>query len=168
MWLKKSADAIYKMAEPLSKALVFVGAMCLAAMMFLMVSDVVMRYFFDKPIRGAFDLTEYMMAVVFSFGLPYCIINKNHIKVDILMERFSEKAQTVINMLLTPVSLVIFSLIAWQSILSTKIQFDSHIVSSVLEIPRYPFLALVFLGYTCFAVVLLADVLNLIAKVVRR
>jgi TRAP-type C4-dicarboxylate transport system permease small subunit len=168
MWLTKVADAINKIIVPFSKGLVFIGGLFLAAMMFLTIVDVVMRYFLDMPVKGAFDLTEYFMVIVFSFGLPYCTINKDHIKVDILMERLPESAQTIITILAIPISLGIFSLIAWQYILYTQIQFDSHLVSSVLEIPRYPFIALMFLGYAIFVIAVLADALNLIAKAVKR
>ncbi|MFH1647795.1 MAG: TRAP transporter small permease [Chloroflexota bacterium] len=168
MWLDKIADAIYKIAVPFSKVLLVLGGFCLAVMMFLTTSDVTLRYFFNRPISGAFDITEYMMAVVFAFGLPYCIINKGHVRVDMLTRRFSEKAQAVINTLTTPLGLGLFTLIAWQSIEFMKIQFDSHIVSSVLKIPQYPFVGLLFIGYAGFAVVLLADLLRLISAVTRK
>lgn len=168
MWLVKAADTIYKLMSPFSKVLLVVGAASLTAMMFLTASDVALRYFFNKPISGAFDLTEYMMAVVFAFGLPYCTIQRSHVKVDILMERLPERARTAITTITTPLSLVFFSLIAWQSIVYMQIQFNTNIVSSVLLIPRYPFIGLLFLGYVGFVIVLLAEFLNLIAKVIRR
>jgi TRAP-type C4-dicarboxylate transport system permease small subunit len=168
MCLEKAADAIYKVMAPLSKALVFIGGACLAAMMCLTASDVALRYFFNKPISGAFDLTEYMMVIVFAFGLPYCTLRASHIKVDILMERLPVKAQAIITSIITPLGLCLFSLIAWQSIKYLQIQHNTHIVSSVLLIPRYPFIGLLFLGYACFAVVLLANTLKYIAKVIRK
>ena len=168
MWLTKVADAINKIIGPISKVLVLVGGAILATMMFLTIVDVVMRYFFDMPIKGAFDLTEYFMVIVFSCGLPYCTINKDHIKVDILMERLPKNAQTIISILTTPIVLGIFSLIAWQYIVYTQIQIDSHLVSSVLEIPRYPFIILMFFGYALLVIAVLADTLNLIAKAVKR
>jgi TRAP-type C4-dicarboxylate transport system permease small subunit len=168
MWLVKAADTIYKLMSPLSKVLLVVGAASLTAMMFLTASDVALRYFLNKPISGAFDLTEYMMAIVFALGLPYCTVQKRHVKVDILMERLPERIQAVITAITTPLSLAFFSLIAWQSIVYMQIQFNTNIVSSVLLIPRYPFIVILFLGYAGFVIVLLADFLNLIAKVIRR
>jgi TRAP-type C4-dicarboxylate transport system permease small subunit len=168
MWLAKAADTIHKLMNPFSKVLLIVGAASLAAMMLLTASDVALRYFFNKPISGAFDLTEYMMAIVFAFGLPYCTIQRSHIKVDILMDRLPEKARTAITIIITPLSLCLFSLIAWQSIVYTQIQFNSNISSSVLHIPRYPFIGLLFLGYAGFVIVLLGEFLNFIAKAIRK
>jgi TRAP-type C4-dicarboxylate transport system permease small subunit len=168
MWLTKTADTIYIAMSPFSKALLVVGAASLTAMMSLTTSDVALRYFFNKPISGAFDLTEYMMAVVFAFGLPYCTLQRSHIKVDILMERLPGKAQTVITAITTTLGLGLFALIAWQSIVYTQIQFHTNIVSSVLHIYRYPFIGLLFLGYAGFVIVLLADFLSFIAKAIRK
>ena len=168
MVLGKIADVIYKVMTPLSKVLVFVGGAFLAIMMFLTAADVAMRYFFDMPISGAFDLTEYMMAIIFAFGLPFCAVWKGHIRVDILMERLSEKAQTIITAITMPVSLGLFALIAWQSYRYILIQGESGIVSSVLLIPRYPFVAVLFVGYSCFVIILLADVLKLLAGMIKQ
>ena len=168
MILSRTADAIYKVMTPLSKVLVFVGGTFLAIMMFLTASDVTMRYFFDMPISGAFDLTEYMMAIVFAFGLPYCTIEKGHIQVDILMERLSARAQTNITTITTLFGLGLFALVAWQSFKYILIQNESNIVSSVLLIPRYPFVAVLFVGYACFAVILVADLLKLISQVMNK
>jgi TRAP-type C4-dicarboxylate transport system permease small subunit len=168
MWLVKASDAIYKVMTPTVKVLVCVGGGCLVAMMFLTASDVALRYFFNKPISGAFDLTEYMMAIVFAFGLPYCAVHKGHIKVEILIDRIPKKAQAIINGIILIISLGLFSLISWQSLLYGKIQFDTSIVSSVLLIPRYPFVGLLFFGWAGFVVVLLADFLKILSVRARK
>jgi TRAP-type C4-dicarboxylate transport system permease small subunit len=171
MWLAKlakAADSIYKIMRPLSNVLVFIAGAALVAMMFLTVIDVCLRYFFNKPFNGAFDLTEYSMVTVFALGLLYSAVQKKHIKVDILMERIPRNARGLIDTFIAPFSLGIFSLIAWQSIEYTLIQYNTNFLSAVLEIPRYPFVALLFLGYTGFAIVLLADFLNLTGKEIRR
>ena len=165
MWPAKISDAMYGLLTPFSKILIFLGGICLAAMMFLTACDVAMRYFFGSPIDGAFDITEYLMVIVFAFALPYCTINKDHVKVDILTGRFPPRVGRIIDCVTTLISVILFSIITWQTLLASKIQFDSKIVSSVLLIPRYPFFGLLFFGYLCFAVILLADFFALIAEV---
>jgi TRAP-type C4-dicarboxylate transport system permease small subunit len=132
--------------------------------MLLTTSDVVMRYFFNHPINGAFDMTEYLLVIVFAAALPYCTIKKGHISVDILTLHLSKKVQAVILGITAPISLAMFTLITWQTFIAIGIQRDSHIVSSVLLVPRYPFLAILFLGYVCFMLVLLADFLRLLSR----
>jgi len=168
VWLGKVADTIYRILSPLSKAVLVIGSASLTVIMLLTAADVCMRYFFDRPINGAFDLTEYLMVIVFSFALPYCTLKKEHIKVDILMSHLSEKTQAMITVVTAPLSLGLFSLVVWQSIVALQIQYDPKIVSSVLLIPRYPFLGLLFLGYVCFVIVLLADYCKLLSEVAKK
>jgi TRAP-type C4-dicarboxylate transport system permease small subunit len=163
MWLSKIANFIYRILSPFSKILLIVGAVSLMIIMLLTAADVIMRYVFNRPIIGAFDMTQYLMVVVFAFALPYCTLKKGHINVDILTSHLSGKVQAIIAGITTPLSLVLFSLITWQTIVATGIQHNSNIVSSVLPIPRYPFVALLFIGYVCFVLVLLADFFKLIA-----
>jgi TRAP-type C4-dicarboxylate transport system permease small subunit len=168
MWAAKISAAMYDLLTPFSKVLIFLGGICLTAMMFLTASDVVMRYFFDSPIDGAFDITEYLMVIVFAFALPYCTIKKDHVKVDIFTSRFPKKVTILIDCLTTLISLVLFSTIAWQSLISSINQYNSKIVSSVMQIPRYPFYGLLFFGYLCFAIILLAELLALMAEAERK
>ena len=168
MWLGKAADAIYRVISPVSKVLVGVGATVLAAMMFLTAADVTLRYVFNKPITGAFDLTVYMMVLLFAFALPYCAAKRSHIRVDLLLGRLPEKAQTIINSITAPLGLGFFVMIAWQSIVYMLIQRETNIASSVLLIPRYPFVGLFFIGIACLSIVLLADFLKLLSEVTRK
>ena len=168
MWLGKAADAIYRVISPVSKVLVGVGATVLAAMMFLTASDVTLRYVFNHPIIGAFDLTVYMMVILFAFALPYCAVKKGHVRVDLLLGRLPQKVQTIINSVTTPLGLGLFALITWQTIVYMKIQHDTNIISSVLLIPRYPFVGLLFLGIACLSIILLADFLKLLSEVTKK
>ena len=60
------------MSDGLGRLLQAIGALVLAAMMFLGAADVILRYFFNSPISGAYELVEYMMAIIVPFGLCVC------------------------------------------------------------------------------------------------
>ena len=47
-----------------------VASAILLAMMLLTVVDVVARYVFSRPLRGAFEVTELMLLVLIFAGLP--------------------------------------------------------------------------------------------------
>jgi TRAP-type C4-dicarboxylate transport system permease small subunit len=168
MWLGKAADTIYRFISPVSKVLVGIGSAALAAMMFLTAADVTLRYVFNKPIMGAFDLTVYMMVILFAFALPYCAVKKGHISVDLLIGRLPQKVQTIINTITAPLGLGLFVLIAWQAIVYMLIQKETNIASTVLNIPRYPFVGLLFIGVACLSVVLLADFLKTLSEVSKK
>ncbi len=54
----------------------------LFAMMILTFVDVVLRYFFNAPIKGGFEITEMMMAVLIFAGLPLVSRRHEHVTID--------------------------------------------------------------------------------------
>ena len=61
---------IDKVVSPLSKCLHWLGATLLFGMMLLTTADVILRYFFNRPITGSFELTQYLMVMIVSLLLP--------------------------------------------------------------------------------------------------
>ena len=59
------------------------AALVLFAMMLLTCSDVVGRYFLSRPIFGAFELTEMLLAALIFAGLPLVTLRNEHVTVDV-------------------------------------------------------------------------------------
>jgi TRAP-type C4-dicarboxylate transport system permease small subunit len=60
------------------------AALVLFAMMLLTCCDVVGRYFLSRPIFGAFELTEMLLAALIFAGLPLVTLRNEHVTVDLL------------------------------------------------------------------------------------
>lgn len=58
------------------------AATVLFAMMMLTSVDVLLRYVFNAPLRGAFEVTELLMAVLIFCGLPLVSRRDEHVTVD--------------------------------------------------------------------------------------
>ena len=56
----------------------------LFCMMVLTFADVVLRYIFNRPIRGAFELTELMLLVLIFAGLPLVSHADEHVTMDFI------------------------------------------------------------------------------------
>ncbi len=61
-----------------------VAAVILFTMMMLTCVDVVGRYFLSQPVRGAFELTEVLLACLIFTGLPLVTLRQEHVTVDVL------------------------------------------------------------------------------------
>jgi TRAP-type transport system small permease protein len=138
----------------LTRILVAIGAVALAAMMFLTAFDVVMRYVFNQPVKGALEMVEYLMAVLVSFSIAYCAEQKGHVTVDLIMAGFSKRVQAFFNFITNLMALVLTGLICWQSILYITDTHSSRLTSAVLLIPAYPFVAVVAVGFGVYALLL--------------
>jgi TRAP-type transport system small permease protein len=140
------------------------GGWVLAAMMLLTAGDVFLRNVFNKPILGAFEITECLMSVMVASGLAYVSIAKSQIRVDVLFGRLPQRAQKVLTVITDFLGLAFCVLLSWRALVYMKAEYDSGTRMGALLIPTSPFIAIVALGWLLLAVVLLSDFLELIRE----
>jgi TRAP-type transport system small permease protein len=168
MWLNKLAAAFYKVLRPVSGMLHKIAGGILAVMMLLTAADVLLRYIFNSPIMGSYDITEYLMGMLVALTIAYGATRKGLIKVELITDRLPPRTRAVLEIVSSLLGVGLLSLITWQSYIYTVIQANTHISSSVLHIPRYPFIGIVTFGLACLTLVLLADLIDNIARVVKK
>jgi TRAP-type C4-dicarboxylate transport system permease small subunit len=168
MRFKKVVGFLNLFARSTTRVLLAVGMVMLGAMMFLTATDVVLRYIFNRPVPGAYEMIEYMMAIVVPFGIAYCAYQGGHVSVDLLVSRFSKRLQGIIGTITSFFTFGLFALITWQNLLYTKEQYASNLTSAVLLIPAYPFVAVVAVGTAVFCLALLRDLIDFITKAVTK
>jgi TRAP-type C4-dicarboxylate transport system permease small subunit len=136
----------------------------LTAMMFLTMTDVVLRYIFNRPLAGAFEMAEYMMAVLVSFGIVYCAYAGGHVSVDVVFALLPKRIQRIINIITNVILFALFILIAWQNVLFVKETYRQGLTSAVLYIPAYPFIAIVAVGFMALCLVLFVDLVKALSE----
>ncbi len=141
----------------LTKMINAVGMAVLAVMMFLMALDVILRYAFNKPIPGSLENTQFMLAIVVSFGLAYTAMNKGHVTIDLLTSKMSPRIRFYFGTLNSVFSLVMVGLITWQLTGYGHMMQSANITSSVLRTPVYPFIYATAFGFAMLALVYLYD-----------
>ena len=72
----------FRLGSLLDSLLGYLGAFALACVMLLTTADVVMRYFFGSPIKGAFEITEVMLVTLIYAGLPLASRKNMHVTTD--------------------------------------------------------------------------------------
>lgn len=142
------------------EALAAVASAALAAMMFLMATDVIGRYLFNSPISGGLELVEFMMAIIVPFGIAYCALHRSHVAVDMVVERFPRKLRLAVDAVTTIASVIFLAILCWQNILNVIDSYNSKMTSAVLQLPSYPFAVPVALGMGLFAAILVAHLLT--------
>ncbi|MBM4349727.1 MAG: TRAP transporter small permease [Deltaproteobacteria bacterium] len=138
------------------------GGMCLLLpLMLLTTGDVVGRKFFAKTIPGAFELSEYILAVFILLGAAYTQQVKGHVGVSFLTSRLSPRIQTLCQIITISLSLFIISILVWQGWIEG---IRERTVSDMLRIPQYPFRLLVAIGGFLLWLELLIDLAGSIGK----
>jgi TRAP-type C4-dicarboxylate transport system permease small subunit len=127
----------------------------LLLMMFLTVSDVFLRKVFSRSILGTVELTEFMMLFVVFFGLAHTEVLNGHIKVDLFIGRLGKQARGLVDLITQFVCFILSGILAWAALVYSEDMRAWQEVSQDLWIPVYPFLYVVALGWSLFALVLL-------------
>ena len=114
-------------------------AVSLFAMMALVFADVLGRYFLDSPIRGSYELTQTLMAIVVFSGFPLVTQSREHITVAILQNLGGKWASTLRGIGIDLVSAVVVGFMAlrlWDQAVSLG---KSGYVIGLVAIPMAPF-----------------------------
>ncbi len=118
----------------------------LAVLMLLGAFDVIGRYVFNRPITGAFEISEVLLAGVLFFGWAYTQATRGHIRVNILVRRFSARGQALTDLINSVLGLVLFSVITWQAALIAIAYWETNRIIDVIMVPLAPFRMFVSVG----------------------
>jgi TRAP-type C4-dicarboxylate transport system permease small subunit len=136
-----------------------VASASLVGMMLLTCADVVMRYLFSRPIIGTYDLVSLMGAVLVSFAMPYTMLKKGHVAVELLVQSLSRGKQLVIETFSHLLGISLFLVLVWQAILLSRDMKAAGEVTPTLLLPFYP---IVYCMAVCFFGLCLAIAVNLL------
>ncbi|MGD9161427.1 MAG: TRAP transporter small permease [Desulfobacteraceae bacterium] len=149
---------ILRFFQSLSTYLAYIGALSLFLMMCLTIADVVGR-FFNRPILGAFELTEFMVLVlIFSF-LAYAQSHKAHINVDLFMMFFPGKLKNIIELFNHVACLAIMVLITWTGFENAVEIMEAGESSPNLALPNYPFVFFLVIGCAIMCIEFIRDII---------
>lgn len=130
--------AILWITEKLGKWMSVISGIALTAIMLLTVCDVFLRYFFDSPIIGTFEMVGFGGAITLGFAIPITSWMRGHIFVDFFIQKFPKVLQGIINTITRLIGIGIFYLIGHNLIKYGYDLFVSGEVSLTRQIPFYP------------------------------
>ena len=137
------------------------------AMVVLVCGNVVLR-FFSRPILGTFEYVCFLAAVIISFALAYCSIQKGHVAVELIVRRFSERTQAIIDTATGILSLGTFGIITWQCGAFATRMWHLGLETETMEMPLFPVLYGLTFGFLVFLMTLLIDLFKSLAKAVKK
>jgi TRAP-type C4-dicarboxylate transport system permease small subunit len=89
------------------------AAAILMAMMLITVVDVVARYVFNRPLRGAFEVTELMLVVLIFAGLPLVSFTDEHAVMDFIDRLLGRRGQRHLDRVVQTANGAFMLLLAW-------------------------------------------------------
>ena len=132
----------HRLANACDIALASVAGALLFAMMTLTFVDVVMRYFFNAPIKGGFEVTEMMMAVLIFAGLPLVSRKNEHVTIDAFDRLFPVGMRRALHVVIHLVCAVALIGMAWLLFIKAGRFAEIGDITQTLKIPIAPFVYL--------------------------
>jgi TRAP-type C4-dicarboxylate transport system permease small subunit len=134
--------------------------------MLLVVGNIISRVF-GYPIRGTFELVEFLTALAVGLSLAYCAAQGGHVAATFLIDKLNEKAQIIVNILIEMVVLAFLALAFWRiNVYATTLRLTGQ-VSQTTEIAYYPIVHLIAIGFLAYFLVTMGSLIDNVRKVVR-
>ncbi len=148
-----------KFLQRCEKILTYVAVLSIFIMMCLTTTDAIGRYFFSRPITGAYELTEkYFMLVTIFLGMAYAYRGGAFIRVGILMDRMPMKVKVPINYFGQIFSIVYGAVLVIASIQQlVRTLRHGTTLASLSFVPLWPGIIVIPLGLLLMCLLMLID-----------
>ncbi len=146
--------------ERIAKVLNVIAGISLTFLMLLSITDVILRMF-KWPVLGTYEMVAFAGAVVIGFSMPLTSWVRQHIFVDFLILKFSQKVRNIFNIATRVLVLALFLLVGWNMFKYAWDLQKSGEVSLTLQMPFYP--VAYGVGVCCFilCLVFICDVIKI-------
>jgi len=138
------------------------ASLILLAMMCLTVVDVVGRYLLNRPVRGAFEVTELLLLVLIFAGLPLVSFTNEHALMDFIDRLLGSHGQAGLERGVNLASAAMLGALTWLTWLKADKIWGYRDSTDVLRIVYGPFV------YFMAVMIGLAGVIHLWRAVARR
>ena len=136
-------------------ALGIAASAILFCMMTLTFVDVVLRYVFNRPLRGGFEVTELMLLVLIFAGLPLVTHANEHVTMDLIDRWLGARARSALTRLMESVSAALMFALTWFMWIKAQRIAGYGDTTDVLRIAVGPFV------YFMVAMILLSGLIHL-------
>jgi len=123
--------------EKISKFLNVIAGISLTFLMLLTIADVILRLF-KRPVVGTYEMVAFAGAVVIGFSMPLTSYVRQHIFVDFLILKFSQRVRNIFNIATRCLVIALFLLVGWNMFKYARDLQESGEVSLTLQMPFYP------------------------------
>ena len=114
MKLSKLGGSIETGIHTLGHSFIWVAATAVCLMMLLTFSDVIGRYLFNRPIKGAAEITEQMLVFVIFLAAAYLAAKNRHVRVDAVTSRLPSRGRAILDSVTSFACAGTVTLLVWQ------------------------------------------------------
>ncbi len=125
---------------------IFAGVLTIL-MMLSVCTDIVLRYFLNRPITGVLEITEMAIVAVTFLGAAWLLKREGHVRIDVVIDRLSPSSQALLNSITSIVGVITCLTLAWYSANLAVDHFQRGVTTfTVLRIVTFPRFIIIAVG----------------------
>jgi TRAP-type C4-dicarboxylate transport system permease small subunit len=130
-------DYFERIIQRISNICTSIGAVMLVLIMGIIVTSIILR-FFGRVLPGMWELVQLFIVVTAGFALVHTGLTHDHIAVNFVLSRLTERGQDIFQCIASFVGLGIWSMLAWGTL---DFIFEGWLFekTEMIEFPYFPF-----------------------------
>lgn len=143
------------------------ACVAVVVLMLVVVINVVARVVWH-PILGTYDWVQFLGAIIVGFAVAHCGVQGGHVAVTFIIDRLPPRAQAIVDIVTGCLGVTMFALIAWQFVVHGTGLLRSGERSWATQVPYYPFVYGLGLGFLALSLVLALQLRRAVARAMQR
>ena len=163
------ASRVWQWLERIIVVLGVIATVSIIILMILTTVDVVMRYIFGNPIKGAYEVSEMFFLTAVFLGLAYTQLFRGHVNADLLVSRLSKHINLILETIMLLLALFIYVLFSWKGMEAFWSSFmEGEYRWGLIRIPLWPARLMVPLGVSVLCLRFIGEIVINFRKLFRK
>ncbi|MBP0614532.1 TRAP transporter small permease [Jiella mangrovi] len=150
--------------EKATIALTVIGGLCLLGVVVVVTAGVVSRYVFGAPVLGVNEIVELTAVALVMSALPYCTARGDHVAVDVFDGMLGAWGRLLGDLLSRGIAVTILAILSYRAVLKALDALEWGDATNMLQMPLWPYYAILAVGTALCALVFAVQFLVLAAK----
>ena len=122
----------------------FISGIVLGLVTVLVCTDIVMRYFFNKPIQGALETSEYGLLYLTLLAAAWLARKNKHVRMELLVHKLKPATQATVNGITSLVCVLICAVVTYYGVVVVLDRYQTqHRLTTTLEPLSYPLMSII-------------------------
>jgi C4-dicarboxylate transporter DctQ subunit len=135
---------LHKIFDSIVDCAAFISGTILAFSTLLVCADIIMRYFFNSPIPGVLETTEFGLLFFTLLASAWLMRRNKHVNMDLVLHKLKPRIQCIMNACTFALCAVICAVITYYGALTAIDRYQTnHRLSTALEPLSYPLVSII-------------------------
>lgn len=146
--VSRIADRFSTLFDRVLNAMAFLGGVLLAFSVLSISAEVFSRYLLNYPFGWVTEISSYSLLYITFLVAAWVLRSDDHIKVDAVIKLFKPRTQSLLHLItLLTCSLMCLILVIFGAKVSLDLYKSDYFTPTMLELPKYLILSIIFVGY---------------------